>query len=323
MLKTARIADTDSAEQLVKLWSQRYLPDISNLPAEKSNFPAIELIESASREGRSRTAKRLRSQLAIQCELAGLEANSLFTYVPNIVNLSEARRISVYVKQVYEKVFEIYQQQEPPSVYLRYIDASSQLFSKIALPALMLPVIYQLADVLEPVLLELQTGYLTSQDSRTIGFLTTQFHFTTKNLLQRLTPCEQILITPYLNFIEEQVCIPWQRLCAIQSPDPDKFHLITTLLPKTHDIAHQVLDRAIQDYPRHSSRRGTLMQPAVANSTLRDLNMVQGYLYLCVLEESMNAIAEELLPLCLAVFPRCCDRSKKQFSCSLIPLKSI
>jgi len=303
MLKVTRVADTAPAHQLIKLWSQRYLPDLSILPPQKYRFPATELIDYASQAGRSKTVNRLRSLLSIQCELAGLEANALFTYIPNIVNLSEARRISPYVKRVYEKVFEIYQQQEPPCQYLRYLDASRQLFSKVALPALMLPIIHQLAEALEPVLLELQTVFLTAQDRRTIGFLTTQFHFTTKNILQKISPCEQVLIAPYLNFIEEQVCIPWQRLCAVQSLNRETFEIITQLLPKTHDISYQVLNQAIRHHPQHSSRRGTLMQSAVAASTLRDLQMVQGYLYLCILEESMSAIEQELLPLCLVVFP--------------------
>lgn len=303
MLKTARVADSASAQQLIKLWSQRYLPDLSNLPPQKYSFPAIDLIEHASRQGRARTVNRLRSLLSIQCELAGLEATALFTYIPNIVTLAEARRISPYVKRVYEKVFEIYQQQEPPNSYLRYIDASSQLFSKIALPSLMLPAMHQLADALEPVLLELQKTYLTAQDRRTIGFLTTQFHFTTKNILQKISPCEQVLIAPYLNFVEEQICIPWQRLCAVRSPNPDKLRVVTQLLPKSHEIAHRVLAQAIRQHPKHSSRRGTLMQSMVRSSTLRDLHMVQGYLYLCVLEDSMSAIEQELLPLCLIVFP--------------------
>lgn len=303
MLKVARVADSAPAHQLVELWSQRYLPDLSILPPQKYSFPATELISYASQAGRSKTVNRLRSLLSIQCELAGLEANALFTYIPNIVNLSEARRISPYVKRVYEKVFEIYQQQQPPSQYLRFLDASRQLFSKVALPALMLPIIHQLSEALEPVLLELQTIYMTAQDRRTIGFLTTQFHFTTKNILQKITPCEQVLIAPYLNFIEEQVCIPWQRLCAVRSPNSKAFQLITQLLPKTRDISHQVLHQSIRHHPKHASRRGTLMESAVSASTLRDLQMVQGYLYLCVLEESMSAIEQELLPLCLIVFP--------------------
>lgn len=305
MLKVARVAESDTAHRLVKRWAGRYLPDLSNLPAEKYSFPATELIECASLEGRSRTVKRLRSLLLIQCELAGLEANSLLTYIPNIVNLSEARRIAPQVKRVYEAVFEIYQQQEPPSSYLKYINASSQLFSRIALPSLMLPAIEQLSALLDPVLLQLQQTFVTARDPRTIAFLTTQFHFTTRNILQKITPCEQVLITPYLNFVEEQICIPWQRICAAaaNSSDYEALDLIERLLPQTHAIANRVFNHSVVRFTDHKSRRGSLSQSAVAASTLRDLNMFQGYLQLCLLEESMHPIEHELLPLCLTVFP--------------------
>ncbi len=305
MLKVARVANAYSAHRVVKLWAGRYLPDLSGLPTQKYSFPATELIEYATPEGRSRTVKRLRSLLLIQCELAGLEANSLFTYIPNIINLSEARRIAPYVKRVYEAIFDIYQQQNPPSTYLKYIDASSQLFNRIALPSLMLPAIQQLFEALDPVLLQLQDTYVSAQDPRTIAFLTTQFHFTTKNILQKITPCEQILITPYLNFVEEQICIPWQRVCAAaaQSSNSETLALIERLLPETHAIASRTFERSVVNFTDHISRRGKLTEPGVAASTLRDLNMFQGYLHLCLLEQSMNPIEHELLPLCLTVFP--------------------
>lgn len=51
MLKPIRIADTASANQLIKLWAARYMPDLSVLPAEKGQFPIATLMEYATEAG--------------------------------------------------------------------------------------------------------------------------------------------------------------------------------------------------------------------------------------------------------------------------------
>lgn len=306
MLKPIRIADTAAANQLIKLWAARYMPDLSILPAEKGQFPITTLVECISKAGRAHTVDRVKRLLRLNCEMAGLEANSLFSYIPNIVNLAEARYLAGYVEQVYEAVLEAYLEQPPPNRYLQFIDASSTLFSKLALPSLLLPTITRLADTLEPILLQLQNTYLNSGDRRTIGFLTTQFHFSTREVLKQLTPCEQVLLTPYFKFVEEQVCIPWQRVCAAGSrhlASSPELMLVEQLLSNSQQIAEQVYDQTTLQYGHTCSRRGTFTNSNIAASTIRDLIMFQGYLWLCVLENSMVAIEEELLPLCQTVFP--------------------
>ncbi|MBD3882843.1 hypothetical protein IFO70_13815 [Phormidium tenue FACHB-886] len=306
MLKTARVADTAASNRLIKLWTARYLPDLSVLPAQRGEFPTADLVETASKAGRNRTVEKVHRALQLSCARAGLETHALMSYIPNIINLTDARQISQSVEQVYEKTLQIYAQQQSPSYYLRFIDTSSTLFTKLALPALMLPALQILAAELEPMLLQLQDRHLCAADSRTIGFITTSFHLSTKQLLTRLTLCEQVLLTPYLKFVEEQVCIPWQRLCAAAAtyaPNSPTVVLIEKLLDMSHLISQSVYSRALQAYPNHQSRRGGLKNKDVAASTLRDLHMFQGYLWLCVLERNMGAIEQELLPLCIAVFP--------------------
>lgn len=306
MLKTAKVASTDAANRLVERWTNRYLPNLSILPASKETFPTLELVEFASPAARSQTAKKVRRLLQLNCEMAGLEANSLFSYIPNIVNLAETRMLARHVQRVYDRTLEIYSRQKPPSQYLKYIDTSSALFSKLALTSLMLPLLQQLADELEPELLALQNQHLIVKDSRAIGFLTTQFHFSTREIFRQLTLCEQVLLTPYLKFVEEQVCIPWQRICAAAAnhlPGSPTFRLVEQMLGQSQSIAEAVYYQAVERYPTHTSRRGTLVQREIAASTIRDLNMLQGYLWLCVMEQNMQVIEQELLPLCVMVFP--------------------
>ncbi|HEY9638862.1 MAG TPA: hypothetical protein V6C57_00170, partial [Coleofasciculaceae cyanobacterium] len=176
MLKTARVADTASTHRLITLWAGRYLPDLSTLPQTKGEFPVAELVETASSEGRAKTVDKVLRSLQLNCERSGLEAQTLFSYIPNIVNLSDARRIAQHVIKVYETTLHIYKHQQSPSYYLRFMDTSSLLFSKLALPALKLPTIYKLAEEVEPILLQLQDQHIHSPDPRTIGFITTHLH---------------------------------------------------------------------------------------------------------------------------------------------------
>jgi hypothetical protein len=307
MLKTVTVAQqTIATNRLIKLWTIRYLPELSRLSQLENRFPAAELVAAASPQGRAKTVTTVSRFLQISCEIAGLETNSLYAYVPNIVHLSETRRIAQSMKQVYDRALEIYAQQQPPSHFLKFIDSSMELFSKVAMPVLVMPAIPSLVAELEPLLLRLQAEHLTAQDSRAIGFLTTQFHLSNRELCKQLSPYEVVLLSPYLKFIEEQVCIPWQRMCAAAvthfSSSPT-FALVEHLLPLCHDIAHAAYRQALVYSSQHTSRRGEFSQPEVGTSTIRDLNMIQGYLLLCVLENSMKAIEEELLPLCVMVFP--------------------
>ncbi|WNZ24503.1 hypothetical protein HJG54_17685 [Leptolyngbya sp. NK1-12] len=306
MLKPTRIADTASVNQLIKLWAARYMPDLSVLPAEKGQFPIASLMEYATEAGRSQTVEQARRLLKLHCQIAGLKTNSLFSYLPNIVNLAEARQLADSVEQVYSTMLEVYLQQPPPSRYLRFMTVSSDVFSRLALSALMLPTIIQLAEAVEPAILQLQAQHLCSSNRRSIGFMTTQFHFSTRELLKHLSPCEQVLLSPYLKFVEEQVCIPWQRICQAAehySTVSPTFVLVEQMLPNSQTIAEEVYRQASGLHGQSCSQRGAFSNPEIAASTIRDLNMIQAYLWLCLLENDLTPIEQELLPLCQMVFP--------------------
>lgn len=305
MLKPVSVADVAATNRLIKLWTARYLPNLSILP-QGDRFPAAELISTASSEGRAKTVATASRFLQISCELAGLETNHFYNYLPNIIHLSEIRRMAQSVRSVYDKLLHIYVQQPTPNYFLKFIDSSRELFVKLAMPFLVLPAITQLAEDLTPVLLQFQAEHLNVRDPRAIGFLTTQFHFSNREILKQLSPYEQVLLTPYLKFIEEQVCIPWQRVCAVAAKyltNSPTFTVVETLLPLCSDISEAVHRQAVQRYPNYHSRRGKLINPEVASSTIRDLTMFQGYLILSLLEDDMTVVEQELLPLCLMVFP--------------------
>jgi hypothetical protein len=167
----------------------------------------------------------------------------------------------------------------------------------------MLP-IEQLSTALEPVLLEFQEQHRVSKDWRMLGFMTTQLNFSNKLLLRELTPVEKVLVNPYLKFVEEQVALPWQRICAAAANhelDSCILSVVMQMLPAAQEIAEATYHRFTQLQPNHRSLRGGLSDRGVKHSCLRDLNMFQAYLWLCVLEESIAAVEQELISLCVMV----------------------
>jgi cation transport regulator ChaB len=288
MLKPTRIAQTPTTQELVQHWADRYRTDLQRLSITTDPLILEEYIKAAHPLNRLQTVERIRRSLHLYCELGAVNTVALFSISENVVNLTEAKRLSQFVQQVYVEILAIYAQQ------------TSSLTLSSPLP------VEKMADAMESVLLQLQEQHHLAKDPRTIGFLTTQFHLSTQVILRYCSVYERVWLKPYFQFIEEQVCIPWQRICAaaqhhgLRSP---AFRLVATLLPLSQLTAKRVYQSALAQYPDHQSRRGTLSKHRVAASTLRDLNMFQAYLCLCVLEGSMDAIASELLPLCQLVFP--------------------
>ncbi|MBF1999969.1 MAG: hypothetical protein IGS38_04560 [Synechococcales cyanobacterium M58_A2018_015] len=306
MLLSCQIADTPATQRLVKLWSNRYMPNLSSSPRAQDPDFFGELLKASSEEGRVITAQKLHEELIrLNCEFAMIQARALHEYIPTVMNLQEARQVSQFSIAVYLELVKLYQERAL---------ISSSTFSKweamvhdLPLSTWGIPDIAELAQAIEPLLLEYQEQYLSSSDWCLLGFMTTHFNFSGKVLLQKLTPVEQLLIGPYFKFVEEQVALPWQRVCAAaahHSLDSPILEVVEQLMPQAESIAETVYRQLLQDFPEHRSRRGGLDNPAVKHSCLCDLNMFQAYLWLCVLEDSLAPVEKELLMLCVMVMTR-------------------
>lgn len=312
MLKITQSNNNSSVNRLVELWAERYVPDLSTLSSKVNLLSFSELIEAASPKGRTQTVAKLQRMVEINCKCAAIQTNVIFSYIPNVVSLTEGQGIAKAAAEVYQQVLKVYQEQSISRTLWETwqqrgtVNFSTDAVNSSVMPKLDVSQVKQLATTLEPLLLQFQQQHLSASDRRTIGFMSTQFHLTSKLVLTRLTLPEQLLLSPYFKFVEEQVCIPWQRVCAavaqhkLNSPI---VALVEKLLPMSQEIAKKVYQQAVQLYPNHLSRRGGLSAPEVRTSSIRDIEMFQGYLWLCALEGSMMAVEKELLPLCLMVFP--------------------
>ncbi|NEO32189.1 MAG: hypothetical protein F6K36_17500 [Symploca sp. SIO3C6] len=305
-----------TANHLINSWQARYTPDFSTLTLKEDKINFHELMKLTSSKGREKTASEVQRLLDLKCEIAGIRSNIIFSYIPNIVKLTDYKHLSQYIQQIYHHLMEIYKQQPPLSlpasisntekVFLSAVNISGDFFKQWVTPVVRLPTVQQVFRELQPKIEQLRIEHLSTGDRRAIGFVSTQFHFSTTFILNQLQLSEQVLLSPYFKFVEEQVCIPWQRVCeaaAQHTPGSRKLALVQQILPASGEIAVNVHRRACQMYPNHRSRRGKLNEQGVKASSIRDIEMFQAYLWLCVLEDSMAAIEKELLPLCVLVFP--------------------
>ncbi|TFI52845.1 hypothetical protein BLD44_019240 [Mastigocladus laminosus UU774] len=298
MLKTVETVKTPSVERLLKLWARRYTLEFSYVLLDK--YVHTSLLATASPEGRGFTSARLmKNLLDINCQMGCIQAKTFYSYIPNIIDLNEARLITQFAFRIYKQTLEFYEKNSLQSHL-----STTKISDNKNIYIFGVSEITELAYLLEPVLLVFQEQHIMSKDWRSLGFMTTQINFTNQLILKKLTSTEKILLTPYLKFIEEQVSMPWQRVCAsaikyeIDSPE---LNLIEQMMLATPEIAESIYRQLVELLPNHYSRRGELSNPSIKHSCLRDLNMFQAYLWLCFLEKSMESIEKELLPLCVMV----------------------
>ncbi|KYC42856.1 hypothetical protein WA1_12080 [Scytonema hofmannii PCC 7110] len=297
MLKTSLAEKTYSVENLLNLWLQRFT--LHKFSLSITNTLAYDdLLKANSLKGRAITAAKLKDTvLDVNCQMAWIQTKDLYGYIPNILDLNEARRITQFAFRVYRKLLEVYQQHSIDET----VHTAEQ---KTSLPIWGIAELEQLLYELEPILMVFQEQHVISKDWRALGFMTSQLNFSNQLILKRLAPAEKVLLTPYLKFVEEQVAMPWQRVCnsaAQHEQNSPMIALVEQMLPESENVARTVYRRLTELLPNYQSRRGALTHPGITHSCLRDMNMFQAYLWLCLLERSVAPMKHELLPLCVMV----------------------
>jgi hypothetical protein len=309
MFKPAAIptpASLDSSHDLLVSWAVRYLPNLGQIPIELRKFFVERLGDTISDSQRQATANRIRETLLSDCAFAGIQAQRLFSSASSRLDIAEARDLGVQIGQIYNTLLDLYIQD---FVFAPLLDALYTLDSQAGREAAarrILPGFTRLTQRIEPLLTQLQLLHMASSNQRAIGFLTTQLHLSRHRILDRLNAQERIWMSSYIQLVEELVCMPWQRICKASmklAPDSPQVLMVRQVLQDSQTIADRVYQRAVHTFPRHNSRQGQIQSSAVQQSSLRDLNMFQAYIWLCLLEDSMSSIDDELLPLSILVFP--------------------
>ena len=146
----------------------------------------------------------------------------------------------------------------------------------------------------------------TNLDPRVISFVSMQFHHTGRELISDLPQKDQFLLSEYFKVIDDHLYMPLQRAyeaAAKEDYNSPRLNLVQQLLPISGKISQDICKRVIDLYPDYQSASGLLSKPSVRVSSLRDVEMFQVYLWVCVLEGDTAAIQEELFPLCLMLYP--------------------
>lgn len=267
---------TPSAEKLASTWMARYSPDISSLSLEKNPAIRFQLREASLAEGRANTIAKLHQNLVeAHCYLAAVRARDLYSHY-DASSFEEVTLIAKLNSRIYLKLLEVYA--SDASIVVSSKDSLWQTVGDSSLEAWGIPRIETLASAIEPLMQELQHKFSVAKRWESIGFLTTQLMMGNDLLLQELTAAEQVLISPYFTFVEEQAALPWQRLCLAAAKHPETspiFKVVNRLLPMATEISAAVYDRWAEAFPGYRSSRGSLSSAEIRHSSVRDFDMFQ------------------------------------------------
>lgn len=147
----------------------------------------------------------------------------------------------------------------------------------------------------------------TETDPRAIGFVSMQFHYTGQMLLEWLSTAERMMIEPYFKVMDDHLYMPLKAAydaAGNHDYNSPELKAVRHLLPLSTKIAHAVCKQVCRQHPGYQSYNGLLNSPTVRTSSIRDVEMFQVYLCLCVLESSIQAVQAELFPLCVMLYPR-------------------
>lgn len=273
----------ENTHSLAALWARKYVNSVLTDETAESRSPIEDLTELSSSRGRSRTAAKLNQHLSQASALAWSSTEELLA--------AELPRHRI----------------DPDLIDPWQIAADShQLFRK-ALEAYANSITPQRLSVIVGTELGRVRQKYTETDPRVIGFVSMQFHYTGKHLLEKLSPAERSLMTPYLKVLDDHLYMPLRdayEAAANHSLTSPVLLAVQRFLPISTEIAHAVCDQICQVYPNYRSYSGKLTSPGVRISSIRDVEMFQVYLCVCVLEDSVRSVQRELFPLCVMLYPQ-------------------
>lgn len=306
MVVTAQYRRLLGSRRLSNLWIARYYSKNSEniqLAADEVVFNQCPLEYVASPVGRRKTLEKL-DQHVIQdaCRLAAVRTKDL--YIPyEVLMLEKTSELAQFTAKIYPLLLHVYQVSTPTVVFsqfesLKGDDKSFKVFAP--------PEIDVLVNTLDPFLSDFQTlSDEITTDWQTRSFLTTQISLANGLLLDTLNSAEQVLLKPYFDFLEEYVGIPWQRLCIVAGKHSSASSMVTLverMVPKIPETSIAVYRQWCQEFVHYRSRRGQLDHPGIVHSALRDFDMFQVYLWICVLTGNLDVIEHKLLRLCALVY---------------------
>ncbi|EKV00964.1 hypothetical protein Lepto7375DRAFT_3102 [Leptolyngbya sp. PCC 7375] len=146
----------------------------------------------------------------------------------------------------------------------------------------------------------------TAVDPRVIGFVSMQFHYTGQLLLESVEPSQRGILQLYFKAIDDHLYMPLQRAydaASYYGYNSSELKVVRTLLPQSSTIAQHVVTQVLEAFPKHQCYSGSLGSTTVRASSIRDTEMFQIYLWVCLLEKNTSVVQHELFPLCVMLYP--------------------
>lgn len=262
-----------SITSLAEIWAKKYINNLVDVEQEWSTAliadkklvgrKLMELLRPTSSKAWAKTEALLGQELARH------------QIDPNLIIPWE---ISHDVYHIYQETLQLYVQEEKP---------------------------YTLAVALGQQIGDMRRKY-TQVDARIMGFISMHFHYMGEALLEVLCSPEKEELGSYFKVLDDYLYMPLQR--AYNAAAQYDYHdpilgAVRQLLPHIDKIAHSITQQTIRAYPKEESLSGALNHPRLLVSSRRDVEMFQIYLCVCVLEQNIFILQEELFPLCVMLYP--------------------
>jgi len=271
------------SHSLAVLWAKKYYLSVTARQEAKQKQTSSEsLAERNSANGRQKTALKLIQNLTLASAQAWSLTETMLSEEirrhginPELINPLE---IAADTRQLFQKAWEAYANGERPE---------------------------RLSVIVGKDCGRVRRKY-TSEDPRAIGFVSMQFHYTGQKVLEWLSPVEQALFAPYLKVMDDHIYMPLEasyEAAANHEAHSIALLAVQQLLPITTKIAHAVYERVSRQHPGYQSYSGALNSEVVKISSIRDVEMFQVYLCLCVLEGNIRSVQQELFPLSIMLYP--------------------
>lgn len=293
--------DRATVDCLAQQWAKRYIQNLKSESTPETGDRSRSIISLA---GRKQTADKLMQVLrTVSVQAWSLVEDLLAKEVQRHSidpRLIDPWQISSDYYQVYTKTLEVYTQSGT-------IQPLSQIVN--------LPNAENIStDLIPPQRLATQIGFMlaamrrkyTQHDPRVIGFVSMQFHYTSKMLLEQLSKPEQVLMNAYFKVIDDYLYMPLYRAydaAAEHQSDSIALSAVHQLLPACTSTAQDICQRVLRVYPNYRCYSGALVESALQVSSVRDVEMFQVYLWVAALEGSVAVLQNELFPLCVMLYP--------------------
>lgn len=266
-------------------WAKQYYAEVAKHQSQPSQFflkeQDIDVTEFD--ENRARVVAQLIDILDVLATMAQHKAEALlgqeFYQEQSQGQFRKGRSFSRDICYLYQQALEAFAQYEHPSrlsvLVGRDIIQFRQLYSEI-----------------NPIIL---------------GAFNLQFNYMGRMLLEWMPIKQRTVFFRYFKALEDFLHAPLgevHALAADYNPQSKELQAVQQLLSMTTTIAHRVHQRVSFLNRGYRSLTGTLRNPMVWYSSIRDIELFQIYLCWCVLQNSVNPIQQELFPMCVLLYPK-------------------